>query len=859
MEQAQVYENVDLQIIKLLFNSDGSDYKVYAVRILNPHPELKMTLTQEITVTGDMGYYNRRAIITADLVYDDADSLRYRKPSYKVARLHFGLPKEPRRQWQLIDTLLVHQPTVLRRLHDYFADDAPILTIFSKDEIKTARIPGVGPATVQKIATAIRGKLEVAVLANHWGKALSSMTYEKIWLAYKDAELAMQHVDANPYILMQVAQLDFKKVDAFAKSRGVAPNDSHRLAAGLQYIFRTAVLTQGLTYITITWFTEQAATLLGVSTDDLTMFADPKQALAYGFLLNEQYDLVTSCDMFATEGSVARIMAVAQKTAEPLIKPAELDEKLDKFLDRHQLVINDQQRAAFQNVNQHGLSVLNGSAGTGKTWLTNLLVHFFNAQAKGKSVLLAPTGRAAKVLARYTHEPAATIHAYLHLLPGEELDRFDAEADWETFGDARLIIVDESSMLTTPLAYTVLKNVNFKKAHVLFVGDVFQLPPIGPGNFLKDCLADDHVAATTLTRVYRQDSQSGVLALANRIRDRLALPFGPDDDRYVSGNVALYNQRDAGRVFDAGIKAYQEALAKHGHQPDSQLLIVNKNIGATGRLRFNAELQALVNPARAGEPEYVSSYVDPVTNQKHHLRLNDRVMILKNDKHVALVDPKTWERRAVLGENGLQKTDEFGTKRWRETIMANGDTGVVAHIDPKRHFLVVQVGNQYCYYSFGSVPRALTLAYAITVHKAQGGQADTVIAIVNGADRMLNAQSFYTALTRTQSQFIFFGDFRVLLARTKIYPIDSRHDLLGSLLSGQLTVDTFSRFTFEQILTWLDHQRHQGIQPRAAITAAKPEAATQPFAVRYTEQLDILNQVVEKVTKLPVKKATGEG
>ena len=92
------------------------------------------------------------------------------------------------------------------------------------------------------------------------------------------------------------------------------------------------------------------------------------------------------------------------------------------------------------------------------------------------------------------------------------------------------------------------------------------------------------------------------------------------------------------------------------------------------------------------------------------------------------------------------------------TIVANGDTGVVAHIDTKRHFVVVQIGQQYCYYSFGSVPRDLTLAYAITVHKAQGGQADTVIAIVNGADMMLNAQSFYTALTRTQ-QFIFLVTF----------------------------------------------------------------------------------------------------
>lgn len=219
MPQTQVYENVDLQIIKLLFNSDSSDYKVYAVRVLNPNPALKMTLTQEATVTGDMGYYNRRAIITADLVYDDADSLRYRKPSYKVARLHFGLPKEPRRQWQLLETLLVHQPTVLRRLHEAFADDEPILAIFSKATIKDKRIPG-SAGNDQKIATAIRGKLEVAVLANHWGKALSSMTYEKIWLAYKDAELAMHHIDANPYLLMQVAQFDFKKADAFAKSRG---------------------------------------------------------------------------------------------------------------------------------------------------------------------------------------------------------------------------------------------------------------------------------------------------------------------------------------------------------------------------------------------------------------------------------------------------------------------------------------------------------------------------------------------------------------------------------------------------------------------------------------------------------------
>ena len=140
------------------------------------------------------------------------------------------------------------------------------------------------------------------------------MTYEKIWLAYKDANLAMQSIDANPYLLMSVAQLDFKKVDTFAKTRGIAANDPHRLTAGLQYIFRTAVLTQGLTYITITWFRQQAATLLAVREADLKMFADPQEAFAIRLLLTyEQYGLVTSCDMFATEGSVARIIKVAQK------------------------------------------------------------------------------------------------------------------------------------------------------------------------------------------------------------------------------------------------------------------------------------------------------------------------------------------------------------------------------------------------------------------------------------------------------------------------------------------------------------------------------------------------------------------
>ncbi|EKQ05842.1 RecD-like DNA helicase [Lacticaseibacillus paracasei] len=194
----------------------------------------------------------------------------------------------------------------------------------------------------------------------------------------------MQSIDANPYLLMSVAQLDFKKVDTFAKTRGIAANDPHRLTAGLQYIFRTAVLTQGLTYITITWFRQQAATLLAVREADLKMFADPQEALQYGFLLNEQYGLVTSCDMFATEGSVARIIKVAQKTAEPLMAPGELDDALDQFLDRFHLTINDQQRAAFQNVNRHGLSVLNGSAGTGKTWLTDLLVRFLTPKQKGK-------------------------------------------------------------------------------------------------------------------------------------------------------------------------------------------------------------------------------------------------------------------------------------------------------------------------------------------------------------------------------------------------------------------------------------------------------------------------------------------
>lgn len=121
--------------------------------------------------------------------------------------------------------------------------------------------------------------------------------------------------------------------------------------------------------------------------------------------------------------------------------------------------------------------------------------------------------------------------------------------------------------------------------------------------------------------------------------------------------------------------------------------------------------------------------------------------------------------------------------------MANGDTGVIAHIDAKRRFLVVR-WPAILLLQLWQRAAALTLAYAITVHKAQGGQADTVIAIVNGADHMLNAQSFYTALTNASTLYLF-GDFRVLLARTQIYPMDTRHDLLGSL-SGQLTVDNFT-------------------------------------------------------------------
>jgi exodeoxyribonuclease V alpha subunit len=358
------------------------------------------------------------------------------------------------------------------------------------------------------------------------------------------------------------------------------------------------------------------------------------------------------------------------------------------------------QWAAVHAAAEHRLSILTGLPGTGKTATMRALVDLLRTQ-KRTVRLCAPTGKAARRLSEATGAEATTIHRLLEWVPGEGFSR---DADDPLTG-VDLLVVDEASMLDVRLAAALLAAVG-PRTHVLLVGDVDQLAPVGPGRVLEDLIASGVAPATRLTEVFRQAARSLIIRAAHAV-DRGELPptqAGPDDVR----DFFLVERDSAQAVFDEVVSLATQRLPSHYDlDPVSDLqVLVPMHKGAAGIDAFNTTLRERLNP-------------DGRAVKGTQFRLGDRIMQTRNN---------------------------------HERSFYNGEIGVIVAADPGRGTLTL-VGDDGRRLTLDT-PEAgtLRLAYACSVHKMQGSQAPAiVIALARGHAPMLTRNLLYTAVTRSQT------------------------------------------------------------------------------------------------------------
>ncbi|MDZ4877385.1 MAG: ATP-dependent RecD-like DNA helicase [Chroococcidiopsis cubana SAG 39.79] len=567
-----------------------------------------------------------------------------------------------------------------------------------------------------------------------------STTYAvKIYKHYGDVAIAT--VTNNPYQLAtDIYGIGFITADAIARNLGIAPDSEYRYRAGIVHVLGEAA-EDGHCFLPQSELVEQTVKRLSIKDhqpnsqaiaqllvqmgmeDVLIMQGHPEHQFVYyqpSFYYSEQN--------------------LAAQLHHLLARPVTVDlprvlNWIERFTQAKGIELSSQQQQAVEMAASQRVLILTGGPGTGKTFCTRTIVALWKAM--GKFIVLAsPTGRAAQRLSEVARMEAKTIHRLLEFDPRTMKFKRDADNPIE----ARAIVVDEASMLDLFLAHSLLKAIPLD-AQLLLVGDIDQLPSVGPGNVLRDLIASGQIPVVRLTQVFRQAAQSYIVSNAHRI----------NSGQYpLLESVSLTPRSDClwlgAPEPQCGVQGIQELVSdvipKLGFDParDVQVLCPMTR-GEVGTRHLNGVLQALINPPSAGKAEIKSGGIV--------LRVGDRVIQQVND----------YDREVF-----------------------NGDLGTIAAIDLEETEVTVQYQERLVTYDYADL-NEITLAFATTIHKSQGSEYRVVILpLYMQHYMMLSRHLIYTGLTRAKQLAILVGPSKAIGLAVRQVKDTQRYTLLQERL-----------------------------------------------------------------------------
>ncbi len=630
-------------------------------------------------------------------------------------------------------------PVTAKRIVAKFGEDA--LDIIENHPRKLLGVGGIGEKTLAKITTAWKDQREVKnIMLFLQSHGVSPAYAVKIYKAYGSKSIEV--VEKNPYQLASdIWGIGFKSADKIARAIGIAEDDPRRIEAGVVYVLNEAVESGGNAYLTQAELTQKAGEILGVGdvVSAIKILADSGRLVAEPFTLMGDTEIaIYTPSLHKTEIGVAeRLKALV---ASPVPLPESDGDWLSALLDQNGTALSEQQRESVQTSLQSRFSVLTGGPGTGKTTTTNAIVAAF--EALDKDVLLAsPTGRAAKRMAEVTGREAKTVHRLLEFDPEQRGFKRGLESPLE----CDVLIVDESSMLDMVLTYSLLKAVP-PEAQVVFVGDVDQLPSVGPGNVLRDLIDSGIVPVSRLTQVFRQAAESLIITNAHAINaGRLPELPPPSANR----DCAWLDADEADELAEKVVAVVAKSLPKRGYAPGDIQVLTPMQRGSAGAAHLNTRLQEVLNPPRFDKPE--------IQRGLRLFRVGDRVMQIVNNY------------------------DKF---------VYNGDIGAVIAVDLEEEILTVAFtdaqGTNEVIYEFSDIDE-LTLAYAASIHKSQGSEYPAVVLAIHTQHYMLLQRNLlYTALTRAKKFAVLIGPKRAIAMAVKKQNDIHRHTRLKERLQGLL-------------------------------------------------------------------------
>ena len=609
------------------------------------------------------------------------------------------------------------------RITDRFGADS--LDVIENHPEQLTAVSGISPKKAKEISESFCRQVGVRRLIEYLTRHhLPPELAVRVYRVY--GELSMEALQDDPYLLTEdYFGAEFAVVDAFALECGVDGADERRIAAGLVYEL-THNLNNGHTFLPTGELLRATTQLLGVDADTVEKSLDA---------LTEQrrlmQDTVTQTpvtylpEYYEAECYLTgRLLAMAQVRQDV---PENFEKRLAIIERALEITYAEQQRQAIRMAADHGLFLLTGGPGTGKTTTLAGILALFDS-LRLKTLLAAPTGRAAKRLAELTDRPASTIHRLLEVDIDPETGRMSFLHDEQEPLTCDAVIVDETSMVDLLLMEALVRALP-KGCRLILVGDPDQLPSVGAGNLFSDLIRSERIQTVRLTEIFRQARESLIVMNAHAVNNG-DMPVLTAKDR----DFFFLRRTEGLNVVQTVRELCAHRLPDNMHIPASEIQVLTPTRkGECGTYSLNLSLQEDLNPPAEDKREKRSG--------SFLFREGDRVMQIRNNYDIL------WKKT---------DGDQLGTG------IFNGDIGIIERIDPSAESVRIRFDDREAEYTFDMLTE-LEPAYAMTVHKSQGSEYRAVILVTHrGSPYLLTRSVLYTAITRARELLIVVGNEDVL-------------------------------------------------------------------------------------------------
>ncbi|MBF5059771.1 ATP-dependent RecD-like DNA helicase [Candidatus Neptunochlamydia vexilliferae] len=621
-------------------------------------------------------------------------------------------------------------PVYAKRIVDTFG--VKTLEVIDKETHRLAEVEGLGAKRVEKIAQCWSEQKSVRnVMIFLQSHRVRPSFAQKIFKRY--GEESIDTVKNNPYTLArEIRGVGFKTADELAQNLGIAKDSPIRIKAGIEYVLWELSSSGHVCYPKES-FIPEAEAILEI---EGPLIAEQLTALELeGHIMQEKLkgeDYIWVRPLYNAEWGVTRELKRLQE-APCKIRPVLVEKAVGWAEEKHRIRFAKEQKVAIAKSLEEKIHIITGGPGTGKSTITRAILSI-TSKVTDKITLAAPTGRAAKRMTEITGKKAFTIHSLLEF----DFHEGGFKRNRDNPLSARLLIIDEASMIDTLLMYNLLKAIP-DDTRVIFIGDIDQLPSVGPGNVLKDMIFSETLPVTRLKWIFRQGKGSRIVANAHRIN----AGYFPETEHEKGSDFIFFDAESPEEILAKIIDLIEHHIPeKFPFNPidDIQVLSPMKR-GVIGTDNLNHALQQRLNPQSLH-----------LTRMGRHFNLHDKVMQTRNN-----YDKKVF----------------------------NGDVGRITSIDLEAQELTVNFDGKEVIYDFYDIDE-LMLAYAVSIHKYQGSECPCVIIPVHTSHfKLLFRNLLYTGITRGKKLVVLLGTKKALAIAVKTDNVKTRHTGLQHFLSRE--------------------------------------------------------------------------